>query len=155
MTPGYDYFDVEADVGIIGRGNTAAEAFVQTALGVFALIVEPASVEPRDRREVRAHAETLEALLVTWVNECLYVHEVEGFVARDVDLEVFETSPRAGGEPLRLHCSFAGRSWTRLDIAWDDRESGHVPPGIGRAGWGGLRGPAHRRCLTVSQLSPK
>src|SRR6185369_3803902 len=67
MTPGYDYFDVEADVGIIGRGNTAAEAFVQTALGVFALIVEPASVEPRDRREVRAHAETLEALLVTWV----------------------------------------------------------------------------------------
>ncbi|HTK89208.1 MAG TPA: archease [Verrucomicrobiae bacterium] len=108
MTPGYDYFDVEADVGIIGRGNTAAEAFVQTALGVFALIVEPASVEPRDRREVRAHAETLEALLVTWVNECLYVHEVEGFVARDVDLEVFETSPRAGGEPLRLHSFLRG-----------------------------------------------
>ena len=108
MTPGYDYFDVEADVGIIGRGLTAAEAFVQTALGVFALIVEPASVEVRDRREVRAHAETLESLLVTWINECLYVHEVEGFVARAVDLEVFETAPRAGGEPLRLHSFLRG-----------------------------------------------
>ena len=108
MTPGYDYFDVEADVGVIGRGPTAAEAFVQTALGVFALIVEPASVEARDRREVRAHAETLESLLVTWINECLYVHEVEGFVARAVDLEVFETSPRAGGEPLRLHSFLRG-----------------------------------------------
>ncbi|HEU5192543.1 MAG TPA: archease [Methylomirabilota bacterium] len=107
MTPGYDYFDVEADVGVIGRGPTAAEAFVQTALGVFALIVEPASVEVRDRREVRAHAETIESLLVSWINECLYVHEVEGFVARAVDLEVFETSPRVGGEPLRLH-SFLG-----------------------------------------------
>src|SRR4029450_5803254 len=90
MTPGYDYFDVEADVGVIGRGPTAAEAFVQTALGVFALIVEPGSVEVRDRREVRAHAETIESLLVSWINECLYVHEVEGFVARAVDLEVFE-----------------------------------------------------------------
>ena len=108
MTPGYDYFDVEADVGVIGRGLTAAEAFVQTALGVFALIVEPASVEVRDRREVRAHAETLESLLVTWINECLYVHEVEGFVARAVDLEVFETVPRAGGEPLRLHSFLRG-----------------------------------------------
>ena len=108
MTPGYDYFDVEADVGVIGRGPTAAEAFVQTALGVFALIVEPGSVEVRDHREVRAHAETIESLLVSWINECLYVHEVEGFVARAVDLEVFETSPRVGGEPLRLHSFLRG-----------------------------------------------
>ena len=108
MTPGYDYFDVEADVGVIGRGATAAEAFVQTALGVFALIVEPGSVEARDHREVRAHAETIESLLVSWINECLYVHEVEGFVARAIDLEVFETSPRAGGEPLRLHSLLRG-----------------------------------------------
>jgi len=108
MTPGYDYFDVEADVGVIGRGTTAAEAFVQTALGVFALIVEPASVEARDRREVRAHAETIESLLVAWINECLYVHEVEGFVARAVELEVFEISPRAGGEALRLHSFLQG-----------------------------------------------
>jgi SHS2 domain-containing protein len=108
VTPGYDYFDVEADVGVIGRGATAAEAFVETARGVFALIVEPDSVEERERREVRAHAETIEALLVTWINECLYVHEVEGFVARGVDLEVFETSPRAGGEALRLHSILRG-----------------------------------------------
>jgi SHS2 domain-containing protein len=108
VTPGYEYFDVEADVGVIGRGPTAGEAFVQTARGVFALIVEPDSVEERERREVRAHADTLEALLVTWINECLYVHEVEGFVARAIDLEVFETSPRAGGEPLRLHSFLRG-----------------------------------------------
>jgi SHS2 domain-containing protein len=108
MTTGYDYFEVEADVGIIGRGPTAAEAFVQTALGVFALIVEPGSVEERESREVRAHGESLEALLVAWINECLYVHEVEGFVARRVVLEVFDPVPRAGGEPLRLHSFLHG-----------------------------------------------
>jgi SHS2 domain-containing protein len=108
MTPGYEYFEVEADVGVIGRGDTAAEAFAQTARGVFALIVDPATVEERERREVRAHGESLEALLVAWINECLYVHEVEGFVARDVRLEVFETQPLAGGEPLRLHSFLLG-----------------------------------------------
>ncbi len=108
MSPGYEYFEVEADVGVIGRGATAAEAFVQTALGVFALIVEPDSVEVRESREVRAHGESLEALLVAWLNECLYVHEVEGFVARQVALEVFDAVPRAGGEPLRLHSFLHG-----------------------------------------------
>jgi SHS2 domain-containing protein len=75
---------------------------------VFALIVEPTTVQARERREVRAHGESLEALLVAWINECLYVHEVEGFVARDVRLEVFDAAPLAGGEPLRLHSSLVG-----------------------------------------------
>ena len=108
MNASYEYFEVEADVGVIGRGPTAAEAFVQTAQGVFALIVEPDSVEDRESREVRAHGENLEALLVAWINECLYVHEVEGFVARRIALEVFDTTPRAGGEPLRLHSFLHG-----------------------------------------------
>ncbi len=35
---------------------------------------------------MRAQADTPEALLVSWINECLYVHEVEGFVVRTVDV---------------------------------------------------------------------
>lgn len=108
MNAGFEYFEVEADVGVIGRGPTTADAFVQTAQGVFALIVEPHSVEERESREVRAHGETLEALLVAWINECLYVHEVEGFVARRIALEVFDATPRLGGEPLRLHSFLHG-----------------------------------------------
>jgi SHS2 domain-containing protein len=108
MTPAFEYFETDADIGVIGRGATAAEAFVQSALGVFALIVELAGVEERERREVRAHGESLESLLVAWINECLYVHDVEGFVARRVVLEVFESIPGAGGEPLRLHSVLHG-----------------------------------------------
>ena len=81
MSPSYEYFEVEADVGVIGRGVTAAEAFVQTALGVFALIVEPDSVEVRDEPGgARPRREPGDASR-GWLNECLYVHEVEGFVA--------------------------------------------------------------------------
>jgi protein archease len=81
---GWEQFDTEADVGVRAWGPTRAEAFAQAALGVFALIVSPDDVEEREHREVRAQASFPEALLVNWINECLYVHEIEGFVVRRV-----------------------------------------------------------------------
>ena len=89
-TAGYEQFEMEADVGIHGWGPTRAEAFAQTALGVFALVAEPAGVEARDVREVRAQAETPETLLVNWINECLYVHEIEGYLAARIEVPVLE-----------------------------------------------------------------
>ena len=85
---GWEHFDVEADVGVRGWGGTRGEAFAQATLGVFSLLVSPDEVEPRERREVRAQAESPEALLVAWIDECLYVHEIEGFVARSVEMTV-------------------------------------------------------------------
>jgi len=51
---GYDYFDVAADVGVKAWGPTLPEAFAQAGLGVFALMVEPASVDARESKEVSA-----------------------------------------------------------------------------------------------------
>jgi SHS2 domain-containing protein len=89
MSPaGWEHFEVEADVGVRGWGRSRAEAFAQVTLGVFALVAAPDDVEPRERREVRAQADAPEALLVTWIDECLYVHDIEGFVARAVEMTV-------------------------------------------------------------------
>lgn len=100
---GWEHFDVEADVGVRAWGESRAAAFAQAALGVLALIVDPPSVSGRESRAVRAQAETPETLLAAWIDECLYVHEIEGFVARDV--EVTECSDtvvhgRLLGEPI-------------------------------------------------------
>ena len=89
---------------MVGRGATLPEAFAQVALGVFALVADPASVEERDAREVRAHGAAPEKLLVNWLNECLYVMDVEGFVARRVEFSMIALdAAAAGGEPLRLY----------------------------------------------------
>ncbi len=85
---GWEHFDVEADVGVRGWGATRGDAFAQATLGVFALLVAPDEVQERERREVRAQADAPEALLVAWIDECLYVHEIEGFVARSVEMLV-------------------------------------------------------------------
>ena len=94
---------------MVGRGATLTEAFAQVALGVFALLADPASVEERDAREVRAHGTVPETLLVNWLNECLYVLDVEGFLPRRIEFTVFALdTAAAGGEPLRLYCRLHG-----------------------------------------------
>ena len=84
---GWEHLETEADVGVRAWGSTRADAFAQAALGVFALIVTPEQVEERERREVRAQADSPERLLAGWINECLYVHEIEGFVVRRVEVD--------------------------------------------------------------------
>jgi SHS2 domain-containing protein len=90
IAAGYEHFEVEADVGVRGWGPSRATAFEQIALGVFALMVAPEEVEAYETREVRAQGETPEALLVNWINECLYIHEIEGFVVQRVEMVVLE-----------------------------------------------------------------
>jgi len=89
---GWEHFETEADVGVEAWGPTRAEAFAQAALGVFALIVKPEEVDERERREVRAQADSPERLLASWINECLYVHEIEGFVVRRVEVDTCTTT---------------------------------------------------------------
>lgn len=83
---GWEHFEVEADVGVHAWGPTLRDAFAQAALGVFALVVVPDSVMARETREARAQGASRETLLVNWINECLYVHEIEGFAVRDVEI---------------------------------------------------------------------
>jgi SHS2 domain-containing protein len=85
--PGWEHFETEADVGVEAWGPTRSEAFAQASLGVFALIVNPEEVQERERREVRAQADSPERLLASWINECLYVHEIEGFVVHRVEVD--------------------------------------------------------------------
>ena len=84
---GWEHFETEADVGVHAWAPTRAEAFAQASLGVFSLIVRPEEVTEREHREVRAQADSPERLLVGWINECLYVHEIEGFVVRRVEVD--------------------------------------------------------------------
>ena len=104
MTPeGYEYFDVAADVGVAAWGEDLPGCLRQCALGVFNLIVPTAEVQSLEGREVAARGTSVEALLVNWLNECLYVHDLEGFVVSDISRpEVTTTGVHAllRGEPV-------------------------------------------------------
>jgi SHS2 domain-containing protein len=77
-------------VAVRGWGPTGSEAFAQTAAGLLSLAVVPGSVREQDSREVRAQGDSPEALLMNWVNECLYVHEIEGWAVARIEILIFE-----------------------------------------------------------------
>ena len=83
---GYEYFDVAADVGVRSWAPTLADAFAQAALAVMALTIASQDVQAREVREVRAQGDSPESLLVSWINECLYLHEVEAFAVHRVEV---------------------------------------------------------------------
>ena len=68
---------------------------------MFALIVRPEEVGERERREVRAQGDSPERLLVNWINECLYVHEIEGFVVHRVEVDACTETVVHGGAARR------------------------------------------------------
>jgi SHS2 domain-containing protein len=100
---GYEYFDVAADVGVRAWGEDLEGCLRQCTLGVFSLIVPTDAVHPIESREVAARGPSVEALLVNWLNECLYVHDLEGFVVCDVSpLQIMATGVHGvlRGEPV-------------------------------------------------------
>src|SRR5262245_37905577 len=62
-------------VQVTGQGASLQEAFAQAALGVFALTGQRADSD-HEMREVRAHGQSPGDLLLNWIAECLYVHEL-------------------------------------------------------------------------------
>ena len=88
---------------IRASGASRAEAFARAAEAVLALAVAPATVTVHETREARAQGRSADALLVNWLTECLYVHEIEGFAVARVEVDTDRDGLVHGvlhGEPL-------------------------------------------------------
>ena len=88
---------------IHASGPSRAEAFARAAEAVLALVVAPATVTVMETREARAQGHSPHALLVSWLTECLYVHEIEGFAVARVEIDTDRDGLVHGvlhGEPL-------------------------------------------------------
>jgi SHS2 domain-containing protein len=84
---GFEIFAVTADKGIRAWGRDLPEMFVNAARGMWSLMVEPGTARCRERLPVKVEAADCETLLVAWLNELLYLHEVEGFVAAEFSIQ--------------------------------------------------------------------
>ena len=67
----YDYFEHQADMGILGRGATLAEAFAQGARAMFDLMVELDQVQPHRRVAIECQGYDQAELFVEWLNRLL------------------------------------------------------------------------------------
>ena len=102
----WEQYEHTADVGIRGYGSTLEEAFEAVALALFDVMVDVRKVDPKECRDVEVEEEDLEALLYSFLEELLVIHDVEGLVFGDVKVEIgkaengYRLTARACGEPL-------------------------------------------------------
>jgi SHS2 domain-containing protein len=78
--------DHTADVGIIAYGKDLKEAFANAAYGMFSLIADLDGVSERISREVNVESSDQEALLVDWLNELLYIFDVDRIIFKRFEI---------------------------------------------------------------------
>ena len=76
----FEIMDHTADVGIVAHGDDLGEAFANSAYGMFSLMADLDKVREHLSRDVDVRAPDQEALLVAWLNELLYLWEVDRVV---------------------------------------------------------------------------
>jgi SHS2 domain-containing protein len=98
----WEHFAHGADIGVRGRGATAAQAFEQAALALTAVVTEPGLVKPTTTVRVTCRAPDLDLLLYEWLNSLVFHMATQhllfsGFAVRIAD-GVLEAEVR--GEPV-------------------------------------------------------
>jgi SHS2 domain-containing protein len=85
-------------MGLVAYGKSLAEAFANAAYGLFSLIVEPNKVKEKESRKVTVQAQDAEGLLFNWINELIYIFEVERLLFKSFDITEFT------GQSLEATC---------------------------------------------------
>ncbi len=123
-TAHWEHFPHEADIGVRGLGATLEQAFEQAALALTAVIVDPASVVPKEAIRISCEAPDVELLLVDWLNTLVYEMVTRNmlFSRFEVHLEEERLTALAWGEALepgRHHpaVEVKGATYTALMVA--------------------------------------
>jgi SHS2 domain-containing protein len=114
MEPGYRILEHPADLGIESWGATFPEALSMAVSGLASILVDPATVEPAERRAFSVSGNGSETLVVKVLSEVLFLFDAEQFVPKSLTVNEESTTRLRGfvdGEPLKV-----GKHRMRLDV---------------------------------------
>jgi len=84
----FEILDHTADIGLIVYGEDLKTLFENAGEGFFRLITDLKKVRQREERKIELKGESLERLMVDWLNELLYLHDVENLLFKKFEVEV-------------------------------------------------------------------
>src|SRR5258708_12041539 len=88
-----EVFEHPADIGLHAYGQTLPELFTNAAAGMESLMVAPAQIEASVSREVRVDGHDLVSLLVSWLNELIFLFDTEYLLLCQFDITDFTNTP--------------------------------------------------------------
>lgn len=86
----YKVLEHTADLALEVYGGDLKELFHNAAFALFDVVTDLPRVEEKVERAIGLHALDLEGLLVKWLNELLYYHEVEQLLFKRFEIKRLE-----------------------------------------------------------------
>jgi len=83
----FEILDHTADIGILVHGEDLRSLFENAGEAFFHLITDLRKVRLRTERKIEIGGESLERLMVDWLNELLYLHDVENLLFKGFHVE--------------------------------------------------------------------
>lgn len=102
----FELFEHKADIGVRGFGKSREEAFAECAKAMFSFIADLKKIEAKQWSEIAVEAGDLETLLVNFLNELLYLKDVNGTLYSRFEVYITEEAGKqmlkgkAGGEKI-------------------------------------------------------
>jgi tRNA nucleotidyltransferase (CCA-adding enzyme) len=122
----WKHFHHEADIGVIGLGETLEQAFEEAAVALTAVITDPETVVCRETVTLACEAPDAELLLVDWLNAIVYEMATRRMLFRrfHVELNDKRLHGTACGEPVDVPrhqpaAEVKGATYTALEIRED------------------------------------
>ena len=89
----YEYLEHTGDIGIRAYGSTLEELFINAAQGLLEATADLTTVGTTTQAEIEVSAESLEELMVAWLDELNFRHEVEEVFFRQVEIREISDVP--------------------------------------------------------------
>ena len=105
----FEYFDVTADIGFFAYGKSLDEAFENAGLAIFNIISDTDGIDAEIERSFEITSEDEVSLLYDFLEELLFLHEVEFMLFSEFHVEIDEN--------LHLTSTVKGEA-----IDWDKHE---------------------------------
>ena len=124
----FEIVDHTADIGIVAYGADIKQVFANAALGLFNLMADLDDFKEDLQRELELSAEDVEVLLIEWLNELIYIFDVEHIIFKRFEIEKLtstQVKARCFGEKIKpgqhkLKREIKAATYHMLRISKDD-----------------------------------
>lgn len=85
----FEFFDVTADAGYWAYGSSLEESFENAGLAMFEIMTDTEQVSPLIKKEFSIESEDKVSLLYDWLEELLFLHDVEFILFSKFKVDIF------------------------------------------------------------------
>lgn len=86
---GHEIIDISGDVGIKANGYDCADAWANAGIGMYSLITDIDKILEQKSIEIEIISDSLEGLLVNYLNELIFDFDTYYFIGRRIDIISF------------------------------------------------------------------